>query len=164
MGASGWGGRPGSAWPGGAEALLSGPAEIAVVGPPADPRTAQLQAVALRAPSPGAVLALGDGTEESAVPLLVGRGLVGGAPAAYVCRNFTCRAPVTDPVELAAALGGTSEVFPESYRRLACFPAWWGRRQELASNYAPRKGVLCAPGHASSSPASPRFSLAWPRW
>ena len=91
-----------------AEALLSGPAEIAVVGPPADPRTAQLQAAALRAPSPGAVLAVGDGTGESAVPLLVGRGLVGGAPAAYVCRNFTCRAPVTDPVELAAALGGTS--------------------------------------------------------
>jgi len=91
-----------------AEALLSGPAEIAVVGPPADPRTAQLQAAALRAPSPGAVLAVGDGTGESAVPLLVGRGLVDGAPAAYVCRNFTCRAPVTDPVELAAALGGTS--------------------------------------------------------
>ena len=91
-----------------AEALLSGPAEIAVVGPPADPRTAQLQAAALRAPSPGAVLAVGDGTGESAVPLLVGRGLVGGAPAAYVCRNFTCRAPVTDPAELAAALGGTS--------------------------------------------------------
>jgi len=91
-----------------AEALLSGPAEIAVVGPPADPRTAQLQAAALRAPSPGAVLAVGDGTGESAVPLLVGRGLVDGAPAAYVCRNFTCRAPVTDPAELAAALGGTS--------------------------------------------------------
>jgi uncharacterized protein len=91
-----------------AEALLSGPAEIAVVGPLADPRTAQLQAAALRAPSPGAVLAVGDGTGESAVPLLVGRGLVGGAPAAYVCRNFTCRAPVIDPVELAAALGGTS--------------------------------------------------------
>jgi uncharacterized protein len=91
-----------------AEALLSGPVEIAVVGPPADPRTARLQAAALRAPSPGAVLAVGDGTGESAVPLLVGRGLVDGAPAAYVCRNFTCRAPVTDPVELAAALGGTS--------------------------------------------------------
>jgi uncharacterized protein YyaL (SSP411 family) len=91
-----------------AEALLSGPAEIAVVGPPADPRTAELQAAALRAPSPGAVLAVGDGAGDSAVPLLAGRGLVDGAPAAYVCRNFACRAPVTDPGELAAALGGTS--------------------------------------------------------
>jgi uncharacterized protein len=91
-----------------AEALLSGPPEIAVVGPPADPRTAELQVAALRAPAPGAVLAVGDGTGDSPIPLLVGRGLVDGAPAAYVCRNFTCRAPVTDPVELAAALGGTS--------------------------------------------------------
>jgi hypothetical protein len=38
------------------------------------------------------------------VPLLAGRGLVTGAPAAYVCRNFTCRMPVTDPMELRAAL------------------------------------------------------------
>ena len=90
-----------------AEALLSGPAEIAVVGPPGDPRTAGLHAAALRAAPPGAVLALGDGAAESPVPLLAGRGLVGGAPAAYVCRNFTCRAPVTDPAELVAELTGT---------------------------------------------------------
>jgi hypothetical protein len=96
-----------------AEALLSGPAEIAVVGPPGDPRTAALHAAALRAAPPGAVLAVGGGTEEiddgtyeMNIPLLVGRGLVGGAPAAYVCRNFTCQAPVTDPAELTAALSG----------------------------------------------------------
>jgi hypothetical protein len=38
------------------------------------------------------------------VPLLVGRGQVDGAPAAYVCRQFTCLAPVTTPEELATAL------------------------------------------------------------
>ena len=38
------------------------------------------------------------------VPLLAGRGPVAGAPAAYVCRDFTCRMPVTDPMELQAAL------------------------------------------------------------
>ena len=90
-----------------AEALLSGPAEIAIVGPPGDPRTAELLAAAVRAAPPGAVLAVGDGTVDSQIPLLAGRGLVGGAPAAYVCRNFTCRAPVTDPAELAAELAGT---------------------------------------------------------
>jgi hypothetical protein len=60
---------------------------------------------------PGAVIALGDGTaagdgagEPEAVPLLAGRTLVAGAPAAYVCRDFTCRLPVTDSMELRAAL------------------------------------------------------------
>jgi uncharacterized protein YyaL (SSP411 family) len=89
-----------------AEALLSGPAEIAIVGPPGDPRTAELLAAAVRAAPPGAVLAVGNGTVDSQIPLLAGRGLVGGAPAAYVCRNFTCRTPVTDPAGLAAELAG----------------------------------------------------------
>jgi hypothetical protein len=38
------------------------------------------------------------------VPLLEGRGLVDGAPAAYVCRQFTCLAPVTTPGQLKEAL------------------------------------------------------------
>ncbi len=94
-----------------AEALISGPAEIAVVGPADDPRTAGLQVAALHAAPPGAVLALGDGTARAGgsgggIPLLEGRGLVGGAPAAYVCRGFTCLAPVTEPEALRAALSG----------------------------------------------------------
>jgi uncharacterized protein YyaL (SSP411 family) len=89
-----------------AEALLAGPAEIAVVGPPQDPRTAALHMAALSAPAPGAVIALGegDGSGEAAIPLLAGRVLVQGAPAAYVCRDFTCRVPVTDPADLAVTL------------------------------------------------------------
>ncbi len=97
-----------------AEAWLAGPAEIAVVGPPGDERTRALHQTALHAAPPGAVLALGDGTvpagsvpagsvpvgAEAGVPLLAGRGLVNGAPAAYVCRQFTCQAPVTTPEHL----------------------------------------------------------------
>jgi hypothetical protein len=86
-----------------AEALLAGPAEIAIVGEPADDRTRDLLFTALHASPPGAVLALGDGTETS-VPLLTGRPPVDGSPAAYVCRQFTCRAPVTTPDQLRAAL------------------------------------------------------------
>jgi uncharacterized protein YyaL (SSP411 family) len=40
-----------------------------------------------------------------AVPLLAGRGLVDGQPAAYVCRDFACRLPVTTAPELLAQLG-----------------------------------------------------------
>jgi hypothetical protein len=99
-----------------AEAVVAGPAEIAVVGPGGDPRTAELHLTALLAAPPGAVIALGDGGQQGApeggspeaadghIPLLAGRHLVGGAPAAYVCREFSCRAPVTDPAELRAEL------------------------------------------------------------
>jgi uncharacterized protein YyaL (SSP411 family) len=86
-----------------AEAWLAGPAEIAVVGYEDDERTRLLHQAALHAAPPGTVLALGDGALET-VPLLVGRRQVGGAPAAYVCRNFTCQAPVTTVQELRAVL------------------------------------------------------------
>jgi len=82
-----------------AEAAVSGPAEIAVIGDRADPRTRDLMRTALHTAPPGAVLAVGDGSD-APVPLLAGRGLVNGAPAAYVCRQFTCLAPVTSPAEL----------------------------------------------------------------
>ncbi len=89
-----------------AEAVQAGPAEIAVVGPAGDEQTIALLRTALAAASPGAVLALGDGSEpgHTPVPLLAGRGLVNGAAAAYVCRNFACQLPVTDPEALRAAL------------------------------------------------------------
>ncbi len=90
-----------------AEALLAGPSEIAIVGPPEDPRTRELHKTALLSAPPGAVIALGDGGETS-IPLLAERGLLDGAPAAYVCRNFTCQVPVTTPEQLRQVLSATS--------------------------------------------------------
>ncbi|CAL9293496.1 thioredoxin domain-containing protein [Streptomyces sp. SudanB66_2053] len=89
-----------------AEAVLDGPREVAVVGRGADdPATAELHRTALLGTAPGAVVAVGtEGSDE--FPLLADRPLVDGAPAAYVCRNFTCDAPTTDPTRLRAALGG----------------------------------------------------------
>ncbi|MGA4981728.1 thioredoxin domain-containing protein [Streptomyces cellulosae] len=89
-----------------AEAVLDGPREVAVVGRGTDdPATAELHRTALLGTAPGAVLAVGtEGSDE--FPLLADRPLVDGAPAAYVCRNFTCDAPTTDPDRLRAALGG----------------------------------------------------------
>jgi uncharacterized protein len=86
-----------------AEAFLAGPPEIAVVGDPDDERTRALRATALRLAPPGAVLAFGDG-DAAEVPLLAGRGLVEDAPAAYVCRQFTCLRPVTTPAQLSELL------------------------------------------------------------
>jgi uncharacterized protein YyaL (SSP411 family) len=90
-----------------AEAYLCGPVEVAIVGEHGDPRTTQLHRTAMHAAPPGAVIAVGPpaGTgDQAGIPLLAGRGLVADGPAAYVCRDFTCRAPVTSPEDLRAAL------------------------------------------------------------
>ncbi|MEU9468366.1 thioredoxin domain-containing protein [Streptomyces avermitilis] len=88
-----------------AEALLDGPREVAVVGPADDPATRTLHRTALLGTAPGAVVAVGTpGSDE--FPLLADRPLVGGGPAAYVCRNFTCDAPTTDADRLRTALSG----------------------------------------------------------
>jgi uncharacterized protein YyaL (SSP411 family) len=88
-----------------AEALVDGPREVAVMGPAADDRTVALHRTALLATAPGAAVAVGDPAGHLGVPLLQDRPLVAGAPAAYVCRHFTCDAPTTDPAALAAAIG-----------------------------------------------------------
>jgi len=87
---------------------LDGPLEVAVVGVHDDPRTLELVAAAVA--HPGTAVALGapgdDGgaAAEPTVPLLEARGLVDGAPAAYVCRSFVCDRPVTTVEELTALL------------------------------------------------------------
>ncbi len=85
--------------------MLDKPVEIAVVGDPESPGTRE----ALRAISgafvPNKVLAFSDGADgESGVPLLRGKTAVDGAAAVYLCENFTCREPLTDPVAVKAAL------------------------------------------------------------
>ncbi len=113
-----------------AEAVLSGPVEIAIVGPAGTDR-ADLHRVAALAAPPGAVIVVGDGALASdgasaadgevsqagagaeaasgsagaQIPLLAGRTALDGRPAAYVCRDFSCRAPVTNPEQLRVALG-----------------------------------------------------------
>ncbi|HWF79957.1 MAG TPA: thioredoxin domain-containing protein [Streptosporangiaceae bacterium] len=98
------------------EAFIAGPAEVAIVGPPDDDRTKSLHAAAAFGATAGAVIALGAGSaagpgagpgagqQEVGIPLLAGRDLVDGQPAAFVCRDFACRLPVTSPSELLAAL------------------------------------------------------------
>ena len=85
-----------------AEAVVAGPLQVAVVGdgPDAD----ALAVTARRSGSPGMVVVQGipDAVD---VPLLAGRPLVGGTPAAYVCRGFVCERPVTSVADLLDVLG-----------------------------------------------------------
>ena len=46
----------------------------------------------------------GDPSSLSELPLLEGKTPLDKRPAVYVCRNFTCQSPVTDPVELRKLL------------------------------------------------------------
>jgi uncharacterized protein YyaL (SSP411 family) len=87
-----------------AEALLDGPREVAVVGAEGDPAREALHRLALAGVAPGLVVSAGPPDAEG-VPLLAGRPLADGGPAAYVCRHFVCDAPITEPAALALSLG-----------------------------------------------------------
>jgi uncharacterized protein YyaL (SSP411 family) len=89
-----------SAMAGAMDRALARSREIAIVGSVDDPRTQELVKVVHQHWIPDGVLAWGD--SENA--LLAGRPTVDGAPAAYVCENFACQRPVTEPVLLARAL------------------------------------------------------------
>jgi uncharacterized protein YyaL (SSP411 family) len=86
-----------------AEGLLAGPVQVAVSGIDGDPARAELEAAAWRSRPPGAVVVAGI-PDAPGVPLLEQRPLVGGRPAAYVCRGMVCDRPVTTPSEVIAAL------------------------------------------------------------
>ena len=84
------------------------PREVAIVGPATGPATLALRRAALERFSPATVHAFAGPDDPAAarVPLLAGRGLVDGQPAAYVCERFACLAPITDPEALRKALAG----------------------------------------------------------
>ncbi|MBE3559379.1 MAG: thioredoxin domain-containing protein [Ktedonobacteraceae bacterium] len=86
---------------------LSASKEIAVVGPLDDAATDSLLEEVNRRYLPDSVLAAADPDDVQAariVPLLAGRPLKDGRPAAYVCQNFACQAPVTTVSDLARLL------------------------------------------------------------
>jgi uncharacterized protein len=82
-----------------AESAVRGPLQIAVA---CDPSRSSLLADARRMAPGGAIVV---GGEMDSSTLLVGRGRVANADAAYVCRGRLCDLPVTRAAELAADLG-----------------------------------------------------------
>jgi uncharacterized protein YyaL (SSP411 family) len=86
-------------------AFYSGPVqEIALVGP--EDQRRELQRAVLEDFRPRSVLATATSSEDSPVPLLAGRAAIDGRAAAYVCRNFACELPVSDPEALVSLLAG----------------------------------------------------------
>jgi len=77
--------------------------QVAIVGEPGAADTRALVDVARLGFQPYRVLALGDPVTSS-VDLLHGHSSIDGRATAYVCRDFACRMPVTEPEELAAEL------------------------------------------------------------
>jgi len=93
---------------GAADFYLGPVKEIAVVGDPQSDETRRLLEVVHRQFLPNKVVALLDPNDAEGareLPLLEGKTLVKGRPAAYVCENYTCKAPVTEPGELELELG-----------------------------------------------------------
>jgi uncharacterized protein YyaL (SSP411 family) len=78
--------------------------EVAIVGDLGESGTRELLAAATAGLHPARVVALAADAASSAVPLLADRVRLRGRPTAYVCRNFSCQVPVTDPEALEEQL------------------------------------------------------------
>jgi hypothetical protein len=95
--------------------LLEGPVELALVGTPGEPGYEALRTAVGRRYLPNRIVAHHDpaGDDAPDLPLLAGKGLVSGKAALYVCRDFACQTPATDPAALMRALvdqpGGAAE-------------------------------------------------------
>ena len=93
---------------------LSSPKEIVIAGPRADSQTQALldavfhrylpNRVVMGAPDVVPNLGTAEASFASRLPLLEQRGLVEGQPTAYVCQNYVCQLPVTDPEALVRQL------------------------------------------------------------
>ncbi len=85
----------------------SKPQEIVIAGPRGDPKTIALARVVFNSWLPNAVFAAFDpqlALKAPAIPLFTGKIMLNDQPTAYVCQNYACRAPLTDPARLKEML------------------------------------------------------------
>jgi hypothetical protein len=92
-----------------ADFLLSGATEIALVGPPGRDDTEALARALAAHFLPHRVVSPIHPDDQPRTPLGRDKPLVSGKAAVYVCRNFTCEAPVTTPEALERALANDRE-------------------------------------------------------
>ncbi len=81
--------------------LLESATELVIVGALGDPATEALRQAVYGKSLPNKIVRrLAPGTLLPPSHPAAGKGLVGGKPALYVCRNMACEAPITDPAQL----------------------------------------------------------------
>ncbi len=108
------------------DCVTNGPVELAFVGSPTDARLNALKSGVAQYYLPNRIVAWGDPARPTDHPLLAGKNLVAGQPALYVCRNFACRQPITDPADIATLLA--SEFRQQETRRPSGEKSLTGRR------------------------------------
>ena len=80
--------------------------EVVVMGAVDDPDTSRLLDTARSGFSPNRIFAgAAASSDDEHFPLLAGKTLIGGKATAYLCENYACLAPTTDPEEFARQLG-----------------------------------------------------------
>jgi hypothetical protein len=100
-------------WLGCLDYAISATKEVAIIGDPADARTQALLRAVWEQYRPELILAVSDiPISPSAPRLLENRSTIAGQPAAYVCQNFICKLPVTDPQALSEQLDSPAESLP----------------------------------------------------
>jgi len=85
--------------------LTEGPIELALVGRTNDPKRAAIQQALREVYLPNRIIGSTDLVDgSSSHPLLSGKGTIHGHAALYLCRNFACQQPLTDPLAVGEML------------------------------------------------------------
>ncbi|HEX7766275.1 MAG TPA: aldo/keto reductase, partial [Nitrospira sp.] len=84
--------------------LTEGPVELAFVGGGQQGGAQALYRAVAEEYLPNRIIASTESNGGSTLPLLREKSIVVGQPALYICRNFSCQHPVTDPKAVAEAL------------------------------------------------------------
>jgi uncharacterized protein YyaL (SSP411 family)/aryl-alcohol dehydrogenase-like predicted oxidoreductase len=84
--------------------LTEGPLELAFVGDETQEGLRALRRAVADQYLPNRIIATAAPGTPSSSPLLEGKQPVDGQPALYLCRNFSCRQPITDPRAISDAL------------------------------------------------------------
>ena len=94
---------------GAADLAVHGAVEVAIAGDPSGADFGALARALAARYVPSLVMAGGVGEAARGIALMEGREALGGRATAYVCRNYACDVPTSDPAVLSAQLAETAK-------------------------------------------------------